>query len=67
MNGRTLGSYEEEIEAIKKETNWSLLLEDIIDELIESDSIGEQALEFTSFKAFRLRELLKEKLKEETK
>lgn len=57
-------NYEETVATIKKETSWSLLLEGIIDELIENDNTN-QALEYTSFKAFRLRELLQEKLGEE--
>lgn len=55
---------EKEVEAIKvmvkikKETSWSLLLEEIIDDLTEASNGG--SLEYTLYKAFRLREVLEE-------
>lgn len=48
---------------IKKETSWSLLLEEIIDDLTEASNGC--SLEYTLCKAFRLREVLEEKLGEE--
>lgn len=53
-------SWEDEMEYIKNRKDWAGLLEDILDELIESSNSNGDSLEFTSAKAFRLRDLLEQ-------
>lgn len=55
-------TWDEEVEYIKKRKDWSGLLEDILDELIESSNTDGKSLEYTSHKAFRLREILGEEM-----